>query len=274
MSSPHLVVISSVEWRRENLLKLLRDVTTQTRRPDYLMIILDGYSVDAERALIQGTDKLSFHGTAAMMLRNAAKHGPGDRWVRAVRMLTTGDVPEDTILSVIDDDFLIMPDYLRSNYERVANAKEPTAIGWLGEVPTFVSWTAMHLKDIPCISIGAGLLTCRLADLRGIEEFPDRDMYFKPPGDDEALVSFWLWKNGVKLIRPKGIALVHSVAALQHDPRASFVGQSVYRHKVLRMRLKEKYGWTTYQLPPELLVSHEIPPEGARIARWPRKDSR
>jgi hypothetical protein len=268
-TAPHLVVIASVEWRFANFMKLVKSLGQQTRLPEFLLVVLDGYSETGYRHVVNALE-----GTPGMVVWNPRKKGPGHRWVLAVEMLGRGAVPEDTILTIIDDDFLIMPDYLRTNYERVALAKTPTAIGWLGEVPTFISWTAMHTKDIPCISIGAGLLTCRLKDLRGIDAFPDRDMYFRPPGDDEALVSYWLWKNGVKLIRPRGIALVHSVAELQHDPRASFVGQSVYRHKVLRMRLKEKYGWSTYQLPPELLVSHDPPPEGARIARWPRKDVR
>jgi len=192
-----------------------------------------------------------------MAVTNRPKRGPGDRWVRATRMLASGDVPPDTIVSAIDDDFLIEPPYLKTSYDLVANAPEPTAVGWLGETPDFIRWSEARKEDTECISLGAGLLTCRLRDLAGIAEFPEADRYFKPPGDDEALVSYWLWKNGVKLVRPAGEAAAVSVDRLQHDSRASFIGQGEYRHRVLRTNLKENHGWSTYLLPAEF-----APPRG------------
>jgi hypothetical protein len=245
---PHLVVIASVEWRARNLVKLLDCVAQQTRAPERIVVLLDGYGDATRRWVHQAIDALKLPITT---VSSAARRGPGQRWIYATTMLWP---PMDaaTILSTIDDDFLIHPGYLRASYERVAAATEPMAIGWLGETPVFIPWTARLAEDVECISIGAGLLTCRLGDLDGIAKFPEVDRYFKPPGDDEALVSYWLWKNGVKLIRPKGVAEAVSVDALQHDPRASFIGQGKYRHGTLRMNLKEKHGWTTYELPSEL----------------------
>lgn len=258
-TAPHLVVIASVSWRLENLVKLLRCITEQTRRPEFLLIILDGYSrldeAEFDRVV---THSITFPGMASMAVTNRPRRGPGDRWVRATRMLATGDVPPDTIVSSIDDDFLIEPTYLETSYNLVANAHVPTAIGWLGETPDFIRWSSPQQTETKCISLGAGLLTCRLRDLAGIAEFPEAARYFTPPGDDEALVSYWLWKNDVRLIRPAGVAAAKSVDALQYDDRASFIGMGEHRHCVLRMNLKKNHGWSTYRLPWEFAGRDEL----------------
>lgn len=272
---PHLVVISSVEWRKENFIKLVKSLAQQTRQPEHVLIVLDGYSEAAMAEAGAAVDRPP-EGTTGHVRWNAGdrRRGAGWRWTLALELLLERSVPEDTVVSVVDDDFLLMPDYLRVCHARVAPAPN-IAIGWLGETPSFIPWTSPMSKDTVCISLGAGLLTCHLRHLRGIDQFVERDLYFTPPGDDEALVSFWLWKNGVKLIRPKGQALVYSVDALQYDERASFWNQSVYRHLVLRVGLREKHGWSTYRVPPELLTSHYAHvPTIASPRRWPRKAMR
>lgn len=264
MTAPHIVIIASVEWRKENLVALLDDIEHQTRVPEHVVVRLDGYSNRGVAWVTQRIVRPSLEDTRTVTIAPGVKAGAGARWLLAAAFERETDIGPTAILSVIDDDFRIEPNYLQVCYDHVANAEVPTAIGWLGETPDFIRWSADMPSPTECISLGAGLLTCRLRDLAGIDTFEEVDRYFKPPGDDEALVSYWLWKKGVKLIRPAGAASATSVDELQYDKRASFIDQGEHRHCVLRLNLKRKHGWTTYRLPAEF-AGREMMVDGVAI---------
>ncbi len=235
-----LVAISSVSWRHDNLLVLLGDLGQQTLRPDLLQLTLDGYTAEISPGLMAAV------GCDMSVQRTKTAQGPGHRWVRVMQ-----EQPTDAVVMVIDDDFRIDSHYIERTLHELETAAPGTAVAWSGARLSdgeYLSWDSPEPDEL--MSISSGTCAVRRAWLGGLLDYPFVGDYFRVGGDDEALVSYHLWRHGIAMWKPHGVPPLHSVDTLQNDPRAAWQEHG-FKRLESRMRLGQ-LGWTPFKLPPAL----------------------
>lgn len=188
-----LVLISTIPPRRRSCQRLLAEMTKQTRVPDGLVLVLDGYG-DApapEHSLPL------FH-----QVRTHEPVGAGLRWRVA------SELSREDVVVVLDDDIVTIeaPKLIEKlvaavgdDEKRAASAMGRTRDG--KPAPPGGASRGQLLHAAGCS------LTVRPGQLSGLTEFAEQvraaggpDALNQVGGDDDALVSAHLWKSGVQVI--------------------------------------------------------------------------
>jgi hypothetical protein len=188
-SKVHLL-IATIPSRREACTKLLESIKLQTKQPDLVHLVLDGY----------GDQPAPPCDLPSKQYRTASLSGPGGRW-RVVK-----DIDTEAILISIDDDIEIANDGKDLISMLVHEVEETghcvaligvTVSGEFGNMPT--------TEDLICVD--AKVMACRAGDLHGVSRLVAEvreKCGFDPVGDcgdDEAVVSAHLWREGVRMRR-------------------------------------------------------------------------
>lgn len=263
-----ICVIASLPWREGNLRALCRDLVVQRVVPGEVFVILDGYP---ERARVEfERDLVTLEGGPRFTVqRNEQAKGPGERWRMLARMAErlvreAGSGPravealQKKIAVIIDDDFRVGADYVEKTVEGFT-ADDVGMVGWSGTTWDAVSKYGVEETDLWCAA--AGMSAVRIAPMAGIESYPAVDEYFGIGGDDEALVSYWMWQQKLRVVRPPGGPDMRSIDSLQHDRRASHRNHN-HRHFIQRITLLQQHGWAPPTPPP-------FPNPGAIRSRQP-----
>lgn len=213
-----LLTIASVPWRENDLVKLIDKIGAQTVLPDRLLIVLDNYDHDAILRIDAHLDTLP-ESIRTHLCPCVPKQGNWMRYRIATELFELLCDDDDPFF-MIDDDLSPCPDYLERGLEIL---KRCDAFSWYAYAPgsRYGYSPKKHAeRDIPAIHITSGALGTRLGYLRGMFASPVAARFQRTGSHDEALMSWWLWIHGRKMIRPKGsIELVS--AESQHDARSN-----------------------------------------------------
>ena len=187
-----IALIATIPARRRSVERLLSELTQQSRVPDAVVLVLDGYA-DGD-AVPQGPLPLE------RVARSAKLLGPGNRW------LVGAEMPADDILVTLDDDIMLIkaPRCVEKLAEIVdATKSAAAAMGrhFNGKPAPPGDWAAGDLMYAAgCgLTLRAGLLG-GLGAFAGMVKAADGPEALGLRGDDDALVSAFLWKNNVRMI--------------------------------------------------------------------------
>jgi hypothetical protein len=219
------LVVPTVPWRLPSLLELLGGLARQKVKPHAVNVILDGHD-DALEAHVRGhLESLAIR--PFRILRGAP--GPGARWELADSGALDDDMDDDVLVASLDDDMVPGPLYVQNTLAAWARLGEP--FSWCGNalesgtrpsiMVNYIRISANAPDDVRLAVAGAGGFVVPRKLLRGISEDKDAARYFAPHGHDEALVSWWLAQQGVRVWRPRGIADVRE-HVLAHDKRSQW----------------------------------------------------
>jgi len=187
-----IALVATIPPRRRSVERLLSELTQQTRRPDAVVLVLDGYA--EEDTIPQCPLPIEY------VYRSPQALGPGARW-RVAK-----DVSADDILVNFDDDIMLIkaPKCVEALVTVVeANQSAAAAMGrhFNGKPAPPGDWAAGDLM----YAAGCGL-ALRAGVLVGLQAFADKVKAEGGPdalglrGDDDALVSAYLWKNNIRMV--------------------------------------------------------------------------
>ncbi len=225
---PILVLCATVPWRLEACTKMLRSLERQTRRPTEVILHLDGFPRGSPRPSLPD-------GILVSQTRHRHARGVGNWW-RSLDERHLG-----MLVACVGDDFVYPPDYL----ERLAQmrAEYGGAVAWHGWSVEGRNCTFRIDVEAPTTLVcsGTAFFIADAEHLLGVTEHELADLFFHPAGDDEALISCWLWTRGVRMTRPPGRVNVEHLPE-GCDPRSTSI-RDPERRKALRQLLKARYGW-------------------------------
>lgn len=201
-----LVLIATIPERRFSCERLLRELMQQSRKPDGVILCLDGYG-DAP-APACGLPVIATYKTTQ-------KSGPGQRW----RVVC--DFDPNTLLVNLDDDVFTAkaPHLLR---ELIASARENDAAACMG-LTMDGKRAAPGTVSRGRLVYGAGCgLAVRVRHLYGLSALRDTIVRLGgkdalgPCGDDDALVSALLWLSQIPIWHAAG-GVINAAAGTQAD---------------------------------------------------------
>jgi hypothetical protein len=187
-----LALIATIPARRKSCERLLGELARQSRMPDGIILVLDGYAAPTQ--FVAGVIPIvRAHWTGPGF------SGAGQRW------LAHGAEPDD-ILVCLDDDTITLeaPWLVQGLMEAVETTNGAAAV--MGRSHSGKFSPPMTISRGSLIYAAGCGLTVRARDLDGLNAFatalreiggPDA---LGPRGDDDALVSAYLWKRGVKIV--------------------------------------------------------------------------
>lgn len=234
------VGIATLPSRQTNLLHLLDDLAEQSRCPDHVALFLNGWSA---------TERDTFLSTLSQTTRpytwsydhSETLRGAGVRWYYFSSL--TGS-PDDLGV-VLDDDFRINYRFLALTIPALLEKPEIGMVSWCGH-ERYRRNRYHGLVNVPkAVELqiaGAGTSVFRLAAVAGVATHPLAAELLGLGGDDETLVSLWLWLHGWQIFRPKGKPPVTSVDELQYAPTASHVLHGA-TWTARRDSIKKDYDW-------------------------------
>jgi len=186
-----LVLIATIPSRRAPCERLLREVARQTRTPDGVILVLDGYG-DTAPAPSCSLPVIAEYRTTALS-------GPGKRW-----RVTADLAPEDIVICLDDDIMLLQAPRLVAALvlavEKSGGASCAMGCDEIGKRAPPGDFSRGEM----IYAAGCGL-TVRARHLDGLQAFSAEVQAAGGPdalglcGDDDALVSAYLWKTGVKV---------------------------------------------------------------------------
>jgi hypothetical protein len=228
-----MLLIPTIPARVENFLSLIEDVRKQTREPERVVVFLNGWNIprDAvDAALATLTCDTEVH-------LSEAPCGPGIRWTYLSTHWTDGD-----IAVTLDDDFRIDPTFI----EQTLSALRPSVsmVAWTGH-PSHRKYLDLHntVRFPESLWIGGtGAAATRVSAIAGIHTHPLADECFGLHGDEELLVSLWIWQHHGKIVRPAGTPPLRHVEALQYAPTASHKQHGQVWHR-RRQDVIDAYEW-------------------------------
>jgi len=187
-----IALVATIPPRRRSVERLLSELTAQTHVPEKVVLVLDGYKDD------DTTPNCPL--PIAKVYTSAKPLGPGARW-RAAE-----DLAPDDIVVNFDDDIRIAqaPKCVEALVSAVlVNESAAAAMGRLfsGHPAPPGDYAFGDLM----YEAGCGL-TVRAKHLWGLRAFADEVLATGGPdalglrGDDDALVSAYLWKNNVRMV--------------------------------------------------------------------------
>lgn len=188
-----LALVATIPKRRALCERLLGELARQSRPPDAVLLRLDGYGVDEPAP----QSMLYVYGVS----RSAVAEGPGARWLFAAE---AGLDPEDIVVCVDDDAMLIeAPEFVAGLV--MAVERGGGAAGAMGrDTEGKPAPPGAYSRGRLIHAAGLGL-TVRARHLAGLREFAEKLVekdgpnLFSPLGDDDAIVSAYLWKTGVNI---------------------------------------------------------------------------
>lgn len=185
-------LIATVPSRKKLCERLLLELTRQTRPPDDLVLVCDGYP-DKET-----TPQIPVTLTVRDLVRSTEFRGCGARWLEVQKLH-----PSDVVFCIDDDTMVTKPQAL----EKLLSLVEPgrSAAGAMG--------ITLQGRAAPPGDVSMGDLIfvapCGLAayagDLQGLHGFADELKKAGGPaalennGSDDALISAFLWKSGIAI---------------------------------------------------------------------------
>jgi hypothetical protein len=223
-----IALIATIPPRRRSVERLLSELTAQTRVPDAVVLVLDGYP-EAE-TVPQCPLPLE------RVYRSAKALGPGARW-RAAKDMN----PTDIIVNFDDDIMLIKaPRCVAALVAAVEGNQRAVAAAmgrnFAGKPAPPGDWAGGDLL----YAAGCGL-TLRAGALEGLQAFADKVKAEGGPdalgfrGDDDALVSAFLWKNNVRMVH----AATGNIFPAPNTRSSSFTADVMARGLALDAQKKE-----------------------------------
>jgi hypothetical protein len=190
-----IALIATVPARRRSCERLLAELAKQTRPPDSVALVLDGYGNAPAPACSLPIVAES---------RTAELSGAGNRWRVLHEWASAGTIAADDIIACIDDDTILFeaPQLIAKLVEAVeaSGAAAPMGRTFDGKAAPPGAWSRGDLMH----AAGCGV-TARAGVLAGVVAFandtktaggPDA---LGPGGDDDAIVSAYLWKSGLAI---------------------------------------------------------------------------
>lgn len=187
-----VALVATIPARKLSCERLLGELSRQSRRPDGVVLVLDGYNETAPPPACP-LPVLATH-------RSAQPVGAGSRW-RAARDL----LPEDIVICVDDDIMLVdAPKFVASLVAAVETGGGAAAAMGRTFDGRFAPPGAVSRGDL-VHGLGCGL-AMRAKHLAGLQELAASVRKAGGPdalglrGDDDALVSTHLWKSKVRIL--------------------------------------------------------------------------
>lgn len=227
-----VVLVATIPARKRSCERLLAELERQSRVPDFVILTLDGYGDAPEPACP----------LPHVAVRNEKQMGAGNRWYVGAEFAT-----EEDILVCLDDDIMLIeaPRLVESLAAAVESGGAAAAMG-----------RGVDGKQAPPGAFSRGNLihaaACGLAlharHLKGLREFanevktaggPDA---LGPLGDDDALVSAFLWKTNVPILHAATgniFPAPGTQASSQTKARAAREGS----HDVQKQAISKITGW-------------------------------
>jgi hypothetical protein len=191
-----IALVATIPARRRSVERLLSELARQSRVPDAVVLVMDGYP---EADTVPNCPL-----PLERVYRSVKSLGPGARW-RVAK-----DVPPDDVLVAFDDDIMliqapscveVLTSVVEASPAGVGSAAAAMGRQFNGKPAPPGNWSTGDLMYVA----GCGL-TLRARALGGLQAFAEGVKAADGPdalgvrGDDDALVSAYLWKNNVRMI--------------------------------------------------------------------------
>jgi len=210
-----IALVATIPPRRRSCMRLLDELTTrQTRKPDGVVMVWDGFAADVP--VVAPPDRLPLIGYA----HNEKPCGAGARWLLVEAFLTSElsgpeelrPIKADDTIVCLDDDIMTLeaPRLVESLVAAVEGVHQH---GLEGCAAAAMGRSANGKPAPPGdasrgqLLHGAGCgLTVKARHLKGLRAFADEVKAAGGPdalgvlGDDDALVSAFLWRKGIPII--------------------------------------------------------------------------
>ena len=190
--SPRVVVlIATIPARRNSCERLLNELSKQSRPPDGVVLVLDGYGTLAAPASPL---------PVFIEARTDALTGAGSRWRAAL------DLPAEDIVICLDDDIMLLEAHRLVQKLVEAVEKGGGAAAVMGRASDGKAAPPGRFSRGNLIYAAGCGLTVRAKHLVALQEFSAEVQSKGGPnalgllGDDDALVSAFLWKSGVPIL--------------------------------------------------------------------------
>lgn len=223
-----IVLLATIPWRRASCERALRSLAAQTRRPDKVILHLDGFGPDEPApALPDGLD--------IEVKRFGRRRGVGNWW----RSLKKAHV--DALVACIGDDFTYKPSYLEQSIG--ARRRFGGCVCWHGRDfrNRMHNFRAAPRAPARIVRAGTACVLVPVRPLLGMCAHPLARLFFAPDGHDEAFFSWWLSTKKIRITRPAGRPPLNHHAE-GSDPRSTSI-RFAARKAALRRLLYELYGW-------------------------------
>ena len=229
-----LILLATIPARRASVTRLLNEFVMQTRHPDGIVLVLDGYG-DAQ------APESPFHVVATH--RTNELSGAGNRW-RAVKDL----LPEDIVICIDDDTMLGKASDLVRNLAFMVDSKDSAAAIMGQDLEGKMAYPGTRVQRSNIICAAACGLAVKAKHLIGVEDFAAQVHAAGGPdclgvlGDDEALVSAFLWRNRI----PIAHVLAGPITAAPGTRESSQTLARLKKHEnfdVQRQLIRKVTGW-------------------------------
>jgi len=238
-----LALVATIPARQRFCESLLKELEKQSRKPDGVILVLDGYG-----ELPAPTCELPVVAT----YRTPEPSGPGARWLVA----TSPNIAPDDIIVCIDDDTMLQeaPGFIKALVVAIESGNGAAAA--MGKGVDYKAAPPGKFSRGDLIH-GAGCgLTVRAKHLVGLQEFAAEIQTAGGPdalgllGDDDALVSAHLWKTGVRVVHAKTGNIYAAPGSRSTSQTAARLGQhqnlDAQKHAIQKLT-----GWPCFKvLPP------------------------
>lgn len=193
-----VVLVATIPPRRRSCERLLAELGRGTRRPDGVFLVLDGHE---ENAMMPDCP-LPILGSA----KSPKLSGAGNRWRALADAYERGVLLEDDIVICLDDDIVTFE--APKLVERLAEKLEKGA-GAAAAMGRRKDMRPAPPGPVSCGALlyGAGCsITSRASTFAGVPAFAAEVKASGGPdalgvlGDDDALVSAFLWKKGIEIL--------------------------------------------------------------------------
>lgn len=187
-----IAMVATIPQRRVSCQRLLAELARQTRRPDGVLLVLDGYA-DAPAPVCPLP--------VVAERRTTMPVGAGARWLIAAEVLQ----PDDIVVN-FDDDIVTLqaPRMVEALVSLIEKGESVTAA--MGRLPNGKpAPPGTGRRGVLLYGAGCGL-ALRAKYLVGLRAFADEVVAAGGPdalgllGDDDALVSAYLWRQKVRIM--------------------------------------------------------------------------
>lgn len=230
-----LILLATIPARRGSVARLLNELVMQSKHPDGIVLVLDGYG-DTMPAPESPFEVVATHRTNELS-------GAGNRW-RAVKGLP----PEDVIICIDDDTMLGKCPELVRNLAFMVQAKDSAAAIMGQDIAGKMAYPGTMVQRCDIICAAACGFAMKVKHLEGIEDYAAKVHAAGGPdclgvlGDDEALVSAFMWSKRI----PIAHVLSGGITAAPGTRESSQTLARLKRHEnfdVQRQLIRRVTGW-------------------------------
>ena len=235
-----IALIATIPARRRSCERLLDELAKrQTRKPDGVVLVLDGYgnTMPSPMCPLPIIDEY----------RTTDLTGAGNRWLKL------DSVASEDIVVCLDDDVVTTeaPTLIESLVAAVESTGGAAAAG--GRTADGKPAHSGQSRGDLMYAAGCGL-TVRAKHLVGLREFADEIRAAGGPdalgilGDDDALVSAFLWKTGVK-IRHAAAGNIYAAPNTRASSQSAAMLARRKNPQEQKLAIKKITGWPWYAIP-------------------------